>query len=98
MRYARKTDTSQQAIVAALRACGWLVFCVGEPCDLFAYKNGVWRALEVKTPRNKRGDPRLDKRQAEQAEFCRLTDTPYVTTPEGALQALGESFTYFGER
>ena len=97
MRYARKTDTTQDAIVTAIRAAGWHVWLIGIPCDALCFKNGVFRALEFKTPRNKRGDPRLDKRQAAQAEFCALTGTPYVTTPQAALEALGENFSYFGE-
>ena len=95
-RYARKTDTTQADIVSALRSAGWHVWLIGIPCDALCYKNGVFRMLEFKTARNKRGEPRLDKRQTAQAEFCALTGTPYVTSPEQALEALGEN--YFGER
>lgn len=97
MRYARKTDTTQDAIVAAIKAAGWQVYCVGIPCDLFVYKNGVWRAIECKTPRNKKGDPRADKRQKAQAEFIEATNTPLITSPQMALDYLGENFSYFGE-
>jgi hypothetical protein len=97
MRWARKTDTTQEAIVAAIRACGWHVWIIEEPCDLLCFKAGTFKTLECKTPRNRRGDPRMDKRQRAQAAFCALTNTPYVTTPEAALEALGESLAYFGE-
>lgn len=87
-RYARKVDTTQAEIVAALRKAGWLVWIIEEPCDLLCFKAGVWRTLECKSPRNKRGDPKRDKRQAKQDEFIELTGTALVTSAEGALAAL----------
>lgn len=87
-RFARKVDTTQAAIIEAVRAAGWQVFLIGEPCDLLCFKHGVWKTIECKTPRNKRGDPRLDKRQQKQAEFLAATSTPRVTTPEAALDYL----------
>jgi hypothetical protein len=86
--YARKVDTTQAGIIAALRAAGWLVYPIGEPCDLLCYRAGIWRTLECKTPKNKRGDPREDKRQARQAEFLAMTNTPRATSPEAAIAAL----------
>jgi hypothetical protein len=97
IRRAAKRDQSEQAIVKAVRSAGWHVWLIGIPCDALCYKNGVFKPLEFKTARNKRGEPRLDKRQTAQAEFCALTGTPYVTSPEQALEALGET-VYFGER
>lgn len=88
-RYARKVDTTQAAIIAALRACGWLVWVIEEPCDLLCYRAGVFRTLECKTARNKRGDPRHDKRQVKQNEFIALTNTPLVTTAEQAVEVMG---------
>jgi hypothetical protein len=88
MRYARKVDTTQGEIVNALRAVGWQVWIIEEPCDLLCYRAGVWRTLECKTPRNKAGDPRLDKRQKAQNEFCEATNTPRVTSPAQAIAAL----------
>jgi hypothetical protein len=90
-RYAKRKDTTQDAIVGALRAAGWAVWIIGWPCDLLCHKDGRgFRTLECKSPRNKRGAPRLDKRQAQQTAFVQLTRTPYVTTPFEALLALGE--------
>jgi hypothetical protein len=90
-RYATRVDTTQSAIVEALRKAGWTVTQLKWPVDLLCDKHGVIRLLEVKVPVGKRAPkPRLDKRQAAQAEFCARTNTPYVTTPEEALRALGE--------
>lgn len=86
--YARKVDTTQAEIVNALRACGWQVWIIGEPCDLLCYRAGQWKTLECKTPRNKRGDPRHDKRQQKQAEFLAATGTPRATSPAAAIAAL----------
>ncbi len=97
-RFARRTDTTQTAIVTALRAAGWLVYVIEEPCDLLVYNpaTDVWRTLEAKTPRNKRGDPRIDKRQVKQNEFLAATNTPRVTSPEAALKAIGAQVTFEG--
>lgn len=85
---ARKVDTTQWEIVNALRAVGWLVWFIGEPCDLLCYRAGIWRTLECKTPRNKSGDPRRDKRQGKQREFLELTSTPIATSGAQAIAAL----------
>jgi hypothetical protein len=89
-RYAKRTDNTQAAIVEAIRAAGWGCWVIGWPCDLLCHRpDKGFRTLECKSPRNRRGDPRLDKRQAQQRAFVELTATPYVTTPEEALRALG---------
>lgn len=97
-RYARKIDTTQTEIVNALRAVGWQVWFIGEPCDLLCYRAGVWRTLEAKSPRNKRGDPRRDKRQSKQDEFLAATNTPRVTSAAQAIAALSAPFTYTGNQ
>jgi hypothetical protein len=90
MRYALRKDESQEAIVKAIRAAGWLCFVVHEPCDLFCWKEGKgWRPLEVKTP-TKTGKRRKRKDQRVQDQFLELTKTPVVMTPFEALLALGE--------
>lgn len=90
-RHAAKSDANQPDIVKALRKAGWTVTVLRWPVDLLCDKHGVVRLLEVKEPTGKRAPkPRLDKRQVEQAEFCARTRTPYVTTAEEALRALGE--------
>lgn len=90
MRYALRKDTSQQPIVDAIRAAGWLCFVLHTPCDLLCWKLGKgWRTLECKTP-TKTGKRRKRVDQAVQDQFLALTDTPVVMTPMEALLALGE--------
>lgn len=86
--WARKVDTTQKAIVDAVRKAGWSVWHIEEPCDLLCFKAGVWRTLECKSPANKRGDPKRDARQARQDQFIALTATPRVTSAEQALREL----------
>lgn len=91
MRYARKVDTTQSAIVETLRMAGWMVWIIEEPCDLLLFHPATqtWRTLECKSPKNKKGDPKLDKRQVKQNEFIELTGTPRVTSSKEALVAIG---------
>ena len=89
-RHAKRVDTTQPAIVEALRAAGYGVWVIGWPCDLLVHRPDIgFRCLEVKSPRNKRGDPRHDKRQAQQRAFLELTQTPVVVSVDEALRALG---------
>jgi hypothetical protein len=83
-----KRDSSEKAIVEALEAAGYLVYRE-LPCDLLVFKAGRFQCLEVKSPRNRRGDPRHDKRQEAQTAFLALTGTPVAVTAEAALRALG---------
>lgn len=91
-RFAKRTDTTQQAIVDALRAAGWRVDVIGRPVDLLVWKRGRgFMALECKTPRGKRQPKAIvDKRQREQNEFIAETGTSVVTSPFEALLAVGE--------
>ncbi len=88
-RYAAKVDTTQESIVTALRRCGWHVWILGLPVDLLCWKPSKgFRLLETKSPRNKKGDPKIDKRQKDQIEFIELTGVQRVTSAEAALAAL----------
>jgi hypothetical protein len=88
--YAKRKDESQAAIVAAIRAAGWLCFILHEPCDLLCWKKGKgWRTLECKTP-TKTGKQRKRTDQKVQEQFLELTGTPVVLSPFDALLALGE--------
>jgi Holliday junction resolvase len=90
-RYAARVDATQAEIVEAIRKAGWNVVQLKHPVDLLCDKNGVIKLLECKTPKGKRSPKlKLRKDQQAQAEFCRRTMTPYVTTAEEALRALGE--------
>lgn len=92
-RRADKPDAPTQRIVDELRALHFEVHHVGRPVDLLVraptWPPNTWKLLEVKRPANKRNDPRLDKRQKAQAEFCERHQVPYVTSTEQALAALG---------
>lgn len=91
-RYAKKPDTSQSAIVKALKDSGWFVWIIGRPVDLLCWKPGKgFRCLEAKTPRGKKNPKAvIDKRQKEQIEFINTTGTPRVTCAQEALLAVGE--------
>ena len=90
-RYAARRDAVEPDIVEAIEAAGCVVYRELR-CDLLVRKHsdppGIMRTLENKSHQRKDGSARLDKRQREQAEFCALTGTPYVTTPEEAVEAL----------
>jgi hypothetical protein len=88
-RWATRTDTTQAAIVEAIRKAGWKVWVIKLPVDLLCWHPGadVWQPLECKTP-TKSGKAKLDKRQEEQNRFCDETFTPRVTTPEQAVEFL----------
>jgi hypothetical protein len=49
MRYAARTDATQQAIVDALRAAGAGVEVIGLPLDLLVSAGGKWGILECKS-------------------------------------------------
>ncbi len=90
--YAKRRDLSEPDIVDALEKAGCKVYRA-LPVDLLVRvprdPPGVLRTLECKTNERKDGTAKLDKRQKEQAEFCALTGTPYVTTAEQALREVG---------
>ena len=87
-RYAARTDTTQAAIVEAIRAAGWHVWLIREPCDALCWHpSDVWQPLEFKTP-TKSGAVRVRKDQPLQNLFCDMTFTPRVTTPEQAVEFL----------
>jgi hypothetical protein len=92
-RYAKKRDAAEPAIVDALEAAGIHVYPIDEPCDLLCWSPrwgaGVFKTLEVKTPRGKKGSIRTDKRQEAQINFLSTTGTPVVRTPIEALKAVG---------
>ncbi len=83
LRYAKKTDSNQAAIVAALRACGVQIWIISQPCDLLTYYRGRWLPLELKVKKNR---PRKD--QERQNEFIAATGCPVVTSVQEALDAV----------
>lgn len=83
-KYAKRIDSSQPEIVAALRKAGVDVFIVGYPVDLLTHYKGRWLPLEAKAVGSR---PRKD--QAAQQALMRACAIPRVTTPEEALMAVG---------
>ena len=96
MRRAAKRDRSESAVVCAVEAAGWDVYR-HLPVDLLCIKGGRIALLECKTP-TKTGKIPKRKDQQEQNEFCERHNIPRVGTAAQALEALGESFTYFGAK
>lgn len=90
-KYAKRRDLSETAIVQALEAAGCTVYRE-LPLDLLVRvprdPPGIVRLLECKTPR-RTGNWSKDQRQLKQMEAMQVTGTPYVTTPEQALQLVG---------
>jgi hypothetical protein len=93
-RYAQRADTSTQKIVDELRALGFHVKHLRHPVDLAVHHpkwgKNCWKFLEVKSRKKASGEVVLDKRQQEQADFCKNYGVPYVTDCFEALLALGE--------
>jgi len=87
IRYAKKTDATQKAIVEALRKVGIKVWIISKPCDLLTYYPAYrrWRPLECKPEKGKRKD------QGEQDAFLALTGVPVVRTPSEAIEAITRS-------
>ena len=92
-RHNDKPDQVTQRIVDELRALHFDALYIGRPVDLAVRAPGwpmnTWMLVEVKRPANKKGSPRLDKRQKEQAAFCAEHGVPYITSTEQALEYLG---------
>lgn len=88
-RYAKKVDSTQADIVAALRKAGWYVYILSKPVDLLCWKPSKgFRLLEIKSKRKKDGTTARRKTQVEQNEFIDVTGCPVVVTPEEAIEAL----------
>jgi hypothetical protein len=82
--YAKRTDSSQREIVAALRKAGVTVWVISRPVDLLTHYRGKWLPLECKPVTHKRA--RRD--QAEQEALLAECGIPKVRTPEEALRAV----------
>jgi hypothetical protein len=84
LRYAKRTDGTQKAIVDGLRRCGVKVWIISQPCDLLTYYRGRWQPLEAK-PVKKRNR----KDQEKQTAFLVSACVPVVRNAQEALYALG---------
>lgn len=88
-RFAKKRDKSEPAIIQALERVGAEIWVLDYPVDLLCRFRSQWFLLEVKTPYGKAGKARTDRRQEAQNNFVASTNTPIITTPMEALQAIG---------
>jgi hypothetical protein len=92
-RRAKKVDSSQAEIVAALRSAGVHVEIIGRPVDLLTYYRGRWLPLETKPAaepgiRVKTRAVRRRNDQERQEAFCHTFGVPIVRTAQEALAAV----------
>lgn len=86
MRYAAKVDTSQKAIVDALRAVGATVHFIGQPVDLIVGFRGTNFIFECKSGEKKRDDLtdiQIKFRDTWRGQFA------VICSPAEALAAIG---------
>jgi hypothetical protein len=85
-RYAARKDANQTEVVDALRACGWSVWVMDQPCDLLIGKAGVNGLIEVKDGAKR---PSARKLTPAQVEFNRDWRGQFtvVTSVQQALDA-----------
>lgn len=87
MRYARRTDNNQAAIVKSLREAGAIVKVIHQPFDLQVWAaNGKTLYMEVKNPKTAYGKKGLNGKQAQEAQGLPLAT---VDSVEAALRAYG---------
>lgn len=94
MRRAARKDSSQEAIVKALRQAGCKVEIIGRPVDLLVrywssiHRHFLWTPMECKTP-TKTGKRRKRTDQEKQDAYIEENCVPVVKTPDEALRAVG---------
>lgn len=92
-RYGAKRDTNEPEIVRALQLAGWSVFSLSQPGfpDLMCVRGGTVRLLEVKEPRNQKGEPK-PLTPSQQETFPKFEAAGHrievVTTAEQAIAAV----------
>ena len=85
MRYAKRVDANQDAIVSALRAAGAYVWIIGLPVDLLVgYKNHTF-LVEIKTDARKR----LTALQTDFFENWSGSTLARIDSPDAALRMIG---------
>lgn len=85
MRYAKRVDANQDAIVATLRSAGAYVWIIGLPVDLLVgYKNHTF-LVEIKTDARKR----LTALQADFFANWSGSTLARVDSPDAALRMIG---------
>ncbi len=87
MRFARRTDMNQKAIVAALRQHGATVKVIHQPFDLQIWNGDKTMYLEVKNLKTSYGKRGLNAKQEQEAHGLPMA---LVTDVESALKAFAE--------
>ncbi len=85
MRYAKRVDASQDAIIAALRGAGAYVWIIGLPVDLLVGYAGHTFLVEVK----KDSKSRLTALQRDFFESWTGGTLARIDSPEAALRMIG---------
>jgi len=85
MRYAKRVDANQDAIVAALRAAGAYVWIIGLPVDLLVGFRGHTFLVEIKSTSKKR----LTGLQADFFENWIGGTLARIDSPDAALRMIG---------
>jgi len=85
MRYAKRVDANQDAIVAALRAAGAYVWIIGLPVDLLVGYNNHTFLVEIKRDSKARFTPL----QAEFFENWSGSTLARIDSPDAALRMIG---------
>jgi hypothetical protein len=85
MRYAKRVDANQDAIVAALRAAGAYVWIIGLPVDLLVGYNNHTFLVEIKRDSKARFTPL----QAEFFENWIGGTLARIDSPDAALRMIG---------
>jgi hypothetical protein len=85
MRYAKRVDQNQDAVIAALRAAGAYVWIIGLPVDLLVgYKNHTW-LMEIKR------DAKAPMTALQRDFFANWSGSTLarVDSPDAALRMIG---------
>jgi hypothetical protein len=85
MKYAKRVDQNQDAIVATLRAAGAYVWIIGLPVDLLVGYKGHSFLVEVKTTSRKR----LTALQADFFQSWSGGTLARIDSPDAALRMIG---------
>ena len=87
-RYAKRVDSNQVEIVAALRKAGCRVWVLSKPFDLLVGLRGRFTVLEVKATKRVRKD---QQHQTDEIHDCQACGLPVhrVESVEQALAAVG---------
>ena len=84
MRYARRTDANQTAIVEALRAAGATVKIIHQPFDLQVWHGEKSIYFEIKNPCTQYGRKGLNEKQLEESKGMPVS---MVDSVDAALRA-----------